>query len=67
MTRCPKCGAEIRYIPCRPSQSPSGTLIVGAEAVEVIINNSFRNGRIVQGYLRHECAKDNEACATGGT
>ena len=61
MTRCPKCGAEIRYVPCRPSQSPSGVLIVGAKTVEVITDS----GRVVQGHLMHECFKDNEACTDG--
>ena len=62
MTRCPKCGAEIRYMPCRASQSPSGVLIVEAVTVEVITDS----GRIVQGYLRHECPKGDEAGTIGG-
>jgi len=62
MTRCTKCGAEIRYIPCKPSQSPSGVFIVSAESIEVITDS----GRIVQGYLRHECPKGDEAGTIDG-
>jgi hypothetical protein len=45
---CPKCGAEIKYIPTRDSQ-----IVVNAEYVEVINDR----GRTVQGHFRHKCAE----------
>lgn len=44
--KCPKCGAEIKYIPCG-----LGVSIVDIEVIEVVTER----GRTVQGYLRHKC------------
>jgi predicted RNA-binding Zn-ribbon protein involved in translation (DUF1610 family) len=46
MVKCPKCGAEVRYIP-----SKGNTLITDAEPKEVIT----ATGRVVMGYTRHKC------------
>ncbi|MCL2556863.1 MAG: hypothetical protein FWE09_00125 [Treponema sp.] len=51
MTRCEKCGAEVRYIPCAPAVSPDGIATTDAALTEVIT----ARGRAVAGYRRHEC------------
>jgi predicted RNA-binding Zn-ribbon protein involved in translation (DUF1610 family) len=51
MVKCPKCGAEIKYIPVGYTQSATGTLIVEPEYTEVINDN----GRVIKGHLRHKC------------
>ena len=43
---CPKCGDGIRYIPTKDSH-----IVVEGNYTEVITDS----GRIIQGYLRHEC------------
>jgi len=57
VTRCHKCGAEVRYIPCGPGLSPNGSIETEAESVEVIT----ARGRSVAGYRRHECPKPQPA------
>jgi hypothetical protein len=48
---CPKCGAEIKYIPTR-----EGHIVVNAEYIDVITDR----GRTVQGHFRHDCAAKKE-------
>lgn len=52
MTKCRKCGREIRYIPSR--SSPDGVLEAEPETVEVVAES----GRIVRGHLLHRCHTD---------
>jgi phage FluMu protein Com len=51
MVKCPKCGAEIKYIPVGYTQSATGTFIVDPEYTEVINDN----GRVIKGHIRHKC------------
>jgi hypothetical protein len=52
MTKCPKCGAEIKYIPMGFISAP-GVAVVEPEYTETIGDN----GRILKGYLWHRCPK----------
>jgi hypothetical protein len=46
MTKCPKCGAEIKYIPTR-----HGVAVVEPEYTEIINDD----GRASRGHVRHRC------------
>jgi hypothetical protein len=51
MVKCPKCGAEIKYIPTGYSESALGVVIVDPDYTEVINDN----GRVIKGHRRHRC------------
>jgi hypothetical protein len=63
MTKCPKCGEEIKYIPVGYNIEEIGVAIVNPEYTEIINDG----GRLIKGHLRHCCPdtekkenKDNE-------
>ena len=64
MVKCPKCGAEIKYIPVTSAGYERSAVTVETETTEVIQDS----GRVVRGYLRHRCPakKKDEAPSTGG-
>ena len=51
MTRCPKCGAHIKYIPVSFQVDVRGTIAVEPEESELVNDG----GRIVKGHVRHRC------------
>ena len=51
MVKCPKCGAEIKYIPIISMGHERTSAAVDPELTEVIQDS----GRVVKGYLRHKC------------
>jgi hypothetical protein len=56
MTRCPKCGAEIKYIPVSYQVDAQGTIAVDPEYSEVISDS----GRMIKGHSRHHCRPSEE-------
>jgi len=48
---CPKCGAEIKYVPTK-----DGHIVTEAEYLEFITDS----GRVIQGHLRHNCTAENK-------
>jgi hypothetical protein len=51
MTKCPKCGAEIKYIPVGYNIEEMGVAIVDPKYTEIINDG----GRLIKGHLRHCC------------
>jgi hypothetical protein len=51
MVKCPKCGAEIKYIPVSYTADQRGAITVEPEYTEIINDN----GRVIKGHLRHRC------------
>jgi hypothetical protein len=56
MTRCSKCGAEIKYIPVSYHVDAQGTIAVEPEYTEVINDG----GRVIKGHVRHRCRPSEE-------
>jgi len=64
MVKCPKCGAEIKYIPMGFTRENRGVAVVDAEYTEVFNDN----GRLIKGHIRHRCLetpKENTVIGTG--
>jgi hypothetical protein len=57
MLKCPKCGAEIRYIVGAPSAGTPGQPIAVDIALETLISDT---GRRLQGHREHECKTGKE-------
>jgi hypothetical protein len=51
MVKCPKCAAEIKYIPVFYTAGPQGSIAVEPEYTEIISDS----GRVIKGHLRHRC------------
>ncbi|GHU09565.1 hypothetical protein FACS1894151_07580 [Spirochaetia bacterium] len=51
MVKCPKCEAEVMYIPMGFRSEPLGVAMVNVDYIEIINDR----GRVVKGHLRHEC------------
>ena len=49
MVKCPKCNAEIKYIPTR-----EGVTMVDENQTEIVT----LNGRMVKGYQPHKCTQE---------
>lgn len=58
MTKCPKCGVEIKYIPLG-YEVMGPVAIVEQDYIEVINDR----GRVVKGHLRHRCLKTKDGKA----
>jgi hypothetical protein len=56
MTRCPKCGVEIKYIPVGYNIDETGVVIVDPDYTEIINDG----GRLIKGHLRHRCREEYE-------
>jgi hypothetical protein len=55
VVKCPKCGAEIKYIPAYV-KSERGVIVVDLEYIKVITDA----GREIQGHIRHQCPETEE-------
>jgi hypothetical protein len=63
MTKCPKCGAEIKYIPVGYNIEEIGVVIVDPEYTEIINDG----GRLIKGHIRHRCLEKIRVNNTGET
>jgi hypothetical protein len=62
MTRCPKCGAHIKYIPVSFQMDVRGTIAVEPDYTELVNDG----GRIVKGHVRHRCPEAARTNTMGG-
>ena len=54
MVKCPKCGAEIKYIPVTSPGHERLAVTVEPETTEVIQDT----GLVARGHLRHKCPEE---------